>query len=325
MLLNLWSEELSTDFMNLYNISPLQMCNILKQLMLNNDKDNIIIFCEETGLKLDTINVVDDDLEFVGKIVSTTIDDCDNLKKNGLIPIDMLLEHPSPIQQHLKNHKIEIIPSAHELIYMGKHYFIPSWNQDCQYCAYNENKCRYSQSRYKNMCCPYLDAISNLSTKLYSHKSEIEMFLAASQDTMLSYSRVIDYPEMLFTIEKFIYDFFNKRTDLCLDWEKQKQYSYIITFNIKYKDMSYRTNYVDSKYYADASNTFYDYRNYCQNIYYDINQVPKCFWDNVWLISTCLSVIGSFGRINGEICAGMKHNLTIPYNKLNIEIIPNNP
>lgn len=325
MLLNLWSENLSTDFMQLYNISTAQMCNILKQLASTDEKDTVTIFCEETGLKLDEVNVVDDDLEFIGKIVSTTIDDCDHLKKNGLIPIDVLLEQSSPIQQHLKSHQVEIYPSTHELFYRGKRYFIPSSNQECEWCAYNENECRYAQSRYKDISCPYRSAISILGTKLYSHNAEIEMFLASPRDEMLSYSRVNDFPEMLHTIDNFIYQHFRKSEKICLSWKDKKQYSYIVTFPVKYNDMSYRNNYIDNHSYSEASDTLYDYEEYCKNNYYDIHQVPKCFWDNVWLISTCLSVIGSFGAYNGQICAGIKHEITIPYDKLNIEKIPNTP
>ncbi len=325
MVLNLWGEQLSSDFMQLYNISPMQMCNILERLAFNDEKDNVTIFCEETGLKLDEINVVDDDLEFIAKIVSTTIDDCDHLKRNGLIPIDVLLEQSSPIQQHLKSHQIEIYPSTHELFYKGERYSIPLPNNKCEWCIYNESECLYIKNNCMSSSCDYRKAINRLSTKLYSDKAQIEMFLISPIDEMLSYSVVNRHPEMLLTIDDFIRKFFKDGNTVGSSWKNQKQYSYIVTFPIKYNDMSYRNNYIDNNSYSEASNTLYDYEEYCKNNYYDINQVPKCFWDNVWLIRTCLSVIGSFGDYNGQICAGIKHEITIPYDKLNIEIIPNTP
>ena len=321
MLINLWGEHLSTEFMELYHISSTQMCNILERLAVDEGKDNIAIFCDETGLKLDEINVVDNELEFLGKIVSTTIDDCNHLKKNGLIPIDVLLEQHSPIQQHLKSHHIELYPSTHELFYMGKRYFIPSFGQDCDWCAYSENECRYAKSQYKNISCPYLNSISRLGTKLYSDNAEIEMFLVSPREKMLSYSTVSKHPEILYTIEKFIADFFMKSENICLTWKNKKQYSYIISCQVKYEDMSYRGEYVDSHCVSEALNIFSDYEKYCKKNYCDINQIPKCFWDNVWIINTCLSVIGSFGEIHSEIYAGIKHEIEIPFDKLSIEII----
>lgn len=321
MLLNLWDGQLTTDFMELYNISPTQMCNILERLSIDDEKDNIAIFCEETGLGLDEINVVDNDLEFLGKIVSTTIDDCNHLEMNGLIPVDILLEQPSPIQQHLKRHHIEIYPSTQELFYMGRRYFIPTSEQDCKWCAYNESRCRYAKSLYKDISCPYRDTISRLSTKLYSDNAEIEMFLVAPREKMLSYSTVNNHPEILYTIENFIYSFFKKSENICSSWKNQKQYSYIISLRVKYENMSYRGGYIDSHCGREAENVFSDYEKYCKSNYYSIEHIPTCFWDNIWIINTCLSVIGSFGEIQREVYAGIKHGISIPYNKLKIEKI----
>lgn len=115
MLLNLWdSDVLIRDFMKLYSLTEIQMCNILKRLHFDTEQDNITIFCEETGNKLDEIDVAHG-IEFLGKIVSTTVDDFKSLRQIGLATLDVLLENDTPISQHLKKYQIEIKPSTQEL------------------------------------------------------------------------------------------------------------------------------------------------------------------------------------------------------------------
>lgn len=84
MLLNLWNIDMLTkSFMNLYNLTGSQIGNILRRLHLNNNSDCVSIFCEETGMKLDEVEV-SDDVEFVGKIVSTTTDNFSYIKNLDL-------------------------------------------------------------------------------------------------------------------------------------------------------------------------------------------------------------------------------------------------
>lgn len=321
MLLDLWNvETLTQRFMELYNLTGIQMCNILKQLHLNTNPDSVSIFCEETEIKLDEVDVAND-IEFVGKIISTTTDNFDYLKQVGLVPVDFLLENDSPISQHLKKYGLEIKPSRHELIYNGKQFYIPSKGTDCKFCAYGNGKCRFDDKKYKDMYCPYLKAIAHLATKLYSDNAEIEMFLLASKEEMLRYSTVKDYPEIFNTIETLMKKLFKKELSIGSDWAEQKQTSYIVTVNVKYDDMSYLNEYICGKNGGDAINTYYGYEKYCLNEYDYIEQVPKCFWDNVWLIQTCLNTICSIGNISGQICAGIKNNVKFPYDKLKIDLI----
>lgn len=317
MLLDLWNiESLTQRFMEVYNLTGIQMCNILEQLHLNPNLDSVSIFCEETGIKLDALDVANN-IEFVGKIVSTTTDNFDYLKQVGLVPVDFLLENDSPISQHLRKYGLEIKPSEHKLIYNEKIFYIPSDVTDCKCCAYGYTKCRFED---KELFCTFLRAIYMLGIKLYNN-AEIEMFLIASKDEMLRYSTVKEYPEILYTIDSLMKNFFKKELGIGREWAKQKQTSYIVTINVKYNDMSYRSGYIDFKCCSDAVDTYYKYKKYCINAYSYTEQVPKCFWDNVWLIQTCLNTICSHGKISGKICAGVKNNVKFPYDKLKIELI----
>lgn len=321
MLLDLWNyETLTQSFMELYDLSGKQMCDILKELHFNSNQDSVSVFCEKTGIKLDEFAIAND-IEFVGKIVSTTIDDFNSLKQVGLVPIDVLLENDSPISQHLKKYGIEIKPSSHKLIFNGKQFFIPRNGENCKYCVYGNGKCEFDDKTHKDMYCPYLKAISSLSIKLYSDNAEIELFLVAPREEMLGYSKVRYYPEIFDTIESVIKKLFKTELKIGYEWENRKQTSYIVTFNVKYEDMSYRNGYIRGTDGLDATTTYSDYEKYCNNAYDLTEDIPECFWDNVWLIQTCLRIICSLGDSSTQICAGIKHNVTFSYDKLKIELI----
>ncbi len=321
MLFNLWeTDDLITKFTKLYDASEREICNILFRLHTEETPDYISVFCEETGIKLDTKDI-SEQVEFVGKIVSTTIDDFNHLKQNGLLPIDVLLETESPISRHLKKYQIEIKPSEHTLFYRGKRLYLPTYDIDCDWCVYGEVQCRYEDKRYKNMYCPYLKMIEPLSFKLYSDKSEIEMFLYASKKVMLDYSIVKNSPEIFQTIDDFIFQLTHKRSSIVSDWTNQKQQTYIVTVNVKYRDLSYCNGFIDGKDGIDAYNLLSEYEDCCEKQYEFAENVPQCFWENIWLIKLFLCRICEPDSWCNETCAGIKHDVKLPYNSLSIEII----
>ena len=219
---------LTQNFMNLYNLTGSQMCNILRRLHLNDNSDSVSIFCEETGMKLDEVEV-SDDVEFVGKIVSTTTDNFSYIKKSGLVPIDVLLESESPISCHLDKYQLKIMPSEHKLFYKGKQFNIPVYGEECEWCAYGEDRCRFEDKRYKDMYCPYLKAILPLALKLYRDRSEIEMFLLASTEEMLGYSTVKYYPEIFVTIDDLVKNLFKKDAPRNFHFETRTSFSFSLS------------------------------------------------------------------------------------------------
>ena len=102
MILNFWNNgELIQEFMELYDLTKIQITNILNRVSSDTEQGYVRI-CEETGIKLDKVDV-SNDIEFIGKIVSTTVYDFKHLKTVGLTTLDCLLENDSPIRRHLKN------------------------------------------------------------------------------------------------------------------------------------------------------------------------------------------------------------------------------
>lgn len=330
MIIDFWDEDTLTEkFMDLYNLTSAQICNMIKRIKFHGDNDFIFVFCKESGIKLDQVDVTKG-LIFNGKIVSTSIDKLDSIKQMGLVPVDILLEYDSPIRRHLSKYDLQINPSKHELIYKGNKYFIPEYSNElscfesCKWCALGNEKCQYTSSRYqKDMFCSYLISIAPLATKLYSDHAEIEMFLSETYDEMLKYSTVSKYPEIFQTITYFVRDFFNDNLLISSDWMTEKQRTYIISAPVSYEDMSYRNGYIDASNGLDAEEVYSNYKDYCGSTYDFIEEIPNCFWDNIWLISVCLNMISNYpnGMECLSLCAGIKHEITIPYSKLEIELV----
>lgn len=143
----------------------------------------------------------------------------------------------------------------------------------------------------------------------------------APEDAMLKYSTVNDYPEIFVTIENFVKEWFGKDLNIGDEWSNVKQTSFIITVRVKYSDTSYRSHFINGNDGGDANDIFWRYENFCYKTYDYTEQVPACFWDNVWLINTYLDLIRSFGETSGKICAGIKHDIIIPYDNLKIDLI----
>lgn len=284
MLLNLWDyDECIKAFMKLYGITEKQMCAIFRRLYNDAENDNVSVFCEETGIKLDKISVAHN-VEMLGKIVSTTVDEFQHLKKAGVITLDALLENDSPISNHLKEYQIEIKPSTHEFSYKGKKYYIPDSKEDCKWCAYGDKECGFDKpnekdifcehmdvSPNKNTLCDYRHSMSYLSSKLYHDNAEIEAFLYATEDTMLKYSTVKNHPEIFVTIDNLIDDFFGDKLYIGKAWAEKKQHTYIATIPIKYEDMSYKNGYIDSKKncLGEARDKYGRYEDFCDKEYDD--------------------------------------------------------
>lgn len=320
MILNLWNDKmLLHDFMELYNISNSQMCNIIQRIIFENEDDYIKVFCEETEIKLDTFDI-GDNIVFYGKIISTTIDDFEHIKNYGLLTIDKLLENDSPISRHLKKYDVEIKPSEHVFHYKSKKYYIPSYGEECKWCAYGET-CKYQNYRYKDMFCHYRESIIPLSSKLYSDNAEIEVFLYGTCKSMINYSTVKKYPEILYTIEEFIKEFIYDDLSICSDWNAEKQHSCIITVPIAYKDVTYRSDYISSNDVEDANDLVSQYSLYLNDEYECIKTTPKCFFENIWMISLCLGILCGMLGDDTLICAGIKHDVNISYNDISINLI----
>ena len=121
------------------------------------------------------------------------------------------------------------------------------------------------------------------------------------------------------TIEEFINEWFRENLNIGDEWAKLKQRTYIVTVPIKYGDISYCGGYICGDDGADASEVFWKYEEFCTEAYDYTERAPQCFWDNVWLINICLNSM--LNRTSERICAGIKHDVEIPFDKLRIDFV----
>ena len=63
------------------------------------------------------------------------------------------------------------------------------------------------------------------------------------------------------------------------------------------------------------------YKKFIRNDYFDSNMVPKCVWDNIWVIKKCIYILLESDGYTPTIYAGIKHGINIPYYNLTIENI----
>ena len=317
--LNLWDKNSIIEALkSLYRVSLLQITNILKNICVPAQDDLVKIFCEETSIELDCAEATKD-LFLKGIIVSATIDNNEHLLKKGLLPIDVLLENDSPINRFLLNHYIKIDPGNHTLYYKKNKFYIPEKDEDCKWCAYKRDSCFCSDRSYKELSCGYRKGIGFLSQKLYSDNAEIEMFISGTNEKMLSYSTVSNYPEILHTIDNFFRIFGISGINLGNEWYRQKK-TCIIDLWVRYEDMSYRGIQTKAN-NEEAEHFFCKYINYCSQEYNDVKDLPDCFWDNIWIITSCLYNLSTFDDDYPEIYAGIKHGVTIPLENISIREI----
>ena len=317
--IDLWDREsLIKAFAKLYDISEEKMIKLLQHINTSEDIDIVDAFFDETQINLDAVDV-SENVELLGKIVASTIDNNECLSKLGIKPLDILLENDSPISRHLKEHGIRIVPSNNTLEFKAETCYIPNdTDEECKWCIYGSKECIFYRKQYKNLYCDYRAKINTLSSKLYYDKSEIELFLFGEDQEMKSYSNVSDYPEILDTVDMFFRDFYNIEVNTGSDWKNKKQYSNILSFWVKYNDLSYKSGYYNSTSEMDAVDVFDKYNKYNLEEYYSLEDVPNCFWNNIWIIRTVLYVLSPMASSSYTIYAGIKHDISIPFENISV-------
>lgn len=317
ILLNFWDkEELKNGFRELYNLSESELMSILDCARNDEEENYVCDFCENTGVFLDELDV-SHNVELFGKIVSTTTDDNKSLQQYGVRNLDDLLEQDTPISRHLLNYGIRVNVKRQELFIGKRRFELLKRGEKCRECIFGKDKCMFE---HRESFCPYIKDISLLCNKLYADNSEIEMFLIASENEMLEYSTVKNFPEIFDTIEQLAEKLTKKHFSICQDWMNQKNSSFFMSFKVLYDDLSYKTDYLcggnlDSEIEIDK------YKKFIRNDYFDSNMVPKCVWDNIWVIKKCIYILLESDGYTPTIYAGIKHGINIPYDNLTIENI----
>lgn len=257
-------------------------------------EDSFIIFLEETGIHPDTFDL--SNVKIHCKHITTTFDNGESIRELGLKPVIYLLENKSALSIFLKKYGIVITPTSHLLVYGDKEYSIPIQEEN--------NKFYYS-------------LFKRLSNILYHDNGEIEVFINADLDSMLNYSVVRYYPEILDSISEVINSLTGDDLDLGTKWSLNHPKTMIVEFDVNINDMSfigglgdYKNNYST---YEKATRFF---MNPIYPIYFE-TQIPRLFWLNEWLIRMCFSNFCAFDHVS-DVYAGIKADVDISSDEITL-------
>lgn len=195
--------------------------------------NQVAAFIEKADIKLDSVDVSQVVLHC--KHIMTIDDDFASIKKYGLLPLNKVLTYDTPLHKFLFEHGIDIDVDNRKLFYKGKEVHLYKSDEECKNCFYG-GECKHSSwfngepstLTYKNMACDFRKGISILETKLYTHKSEIEVHLSGKLDEVHGYSCVKYNPEILTTIEQMICKLFKESPHLETDWKTRQVGEYYV-------------------------------------------------------------------------------------------------
>lgn len=272
-------------------------------------------FIKAAGIKLDSIDVRQVMLHC--KHIMTVDDEFDSLKKYGLMTLDKVLELDTPLHRFLKEHQIEVDVKKRSIFYKEKKILLIDSEQECQECYYGGD-CKHktwldgseNTLSYKDMVCKYRKSISIFRTKLYVHKSEIEVHLSGKRKDVHEYSRVRYYPEIIETLENMIFGIFGESPQLKEDWEKRQGGKYYcLDFDVNIFDFE---RIVNRPYFEDYE-SFFEFN---EKPMYDLYSASPNFFANIYILKWALEILlGEKPNIYGQLLP----HVNIPFEDIGIE------
>ena len=156
-----------------------------------------------------------------------------------------------------------------------------------------------------------IDSTSNLGNKLCHDNGEIEAFYyAASENDMIDYSVVKQYPEILYTIDSFVRKNFGEHSCLGNKWSELVTGFDTISFYVNLNDITYING------YSEEWREVLPYEEFYKGIYPDTDSYPKLLYMNLWLLNIGMECL--CGELYSEFCLGIRNDVVIPYKELQI-------
>lgn len=143
------------------------------------------IFFRETGIHPDTFDI--SDVKVHCKHVTTVFDNGASIKRNGLIPLNRLLEEPSLLRTFLLENGIEISPREQYISINGMKHWIPMGSRGCD------------TNEWEN--------VGLLSAILFHDHGEVEAFIAGDHKEIIGYSMFVMRCQMNRRKERQLYSF----------------------------------------------------------------------------------------------------------------------
>lgn len=272
-------------------------------------------FIKAAGIKLDSVDIKPVMLHC--KHVMTIDDEFESLKKYGLMTLDRVLELDTPLHRFLMEHQIVVDVGERIVLYKGNRIPLIDSEQECQECYYG-TECKYktwldgseNTLSYKNMACDYRESISTFRTKLYVHKSEIEVHLSGTKEEIQNYSEVKYYPEIIVTLEQMIYSLFKENPHLKEDWKKnQLGKYYCLDFDASIMDFE---GIATRPYFED----YEDFFEFNEKPMYDLYDASPNFYGNIYIIKQAMKILlGEKPNIYGQLLP----HVNVPFDSIDIE------
>ena len=233
-----------------------------------------------------------DELEIQCRHITTSNDNLNSINAYGMLTLDQVLSQKTPLNSFLSKYGISINASEKRITLKNHSFHINGYKEPCSPCARgksSESVSALSVPFYD--CCDFHQKMALLNTKLYHDKSEVEVYVAGSDEHMLqNYTSILDGPEILLTIGEII-GTLSKKIDpgfLQLAWSRQKgMRRYILEFSIPLNAIETNTDYKYYNEYYDNSE-WYEYSGFDYTDY-ENNRVPLQFYRNKMLIEFCFN------------------------------------
>lgn len=172
----------------------------------------------------------------------------------------------------------------------------------------NKNFLKYKDKKM------YFSEEDNLGSKLIHDKGEIEAFYySENEDSMIEYSCVKNYPEILCTIDNFLKDNLKVSSNLGKKWSKLAEGFDIISFYVNINDTAYING--KKKGLDELANSIELY-DLDKNLFLDLKN--DILFDSLWLLE--FGIDCWYGNL-GFDCLGIRNNYIVPYKELTIQHI----
>lgn len=281
-------DRLLKGLSQLYNIEEPKIISTVAASGIKEDR--LEYFLKQTSIKLDMVDI--NDVVLHCKHVMTTDDNFESLRRYGLITLDKVMKLNTPLHEFLQVHGIEVDVENRIINYKSKKAYLYEVDEECTICFYGEG-CKYliylngekTNLTYRNMACDYREGISNLRTKLYSDKSEIEVHLAGEEEDVKDYSVVKYYPEILLTIEELIWKLFGENPHLTDDWRKKQNNRY---FCLDFDVSIFKFERITSMSIFSNDYDYYEYNEKPLD-----NRTSKNFYGNLFILDNAIRVLSA--------------------------------
>lgn len=242
------------------------------------------------------------------KHLTTLSDEGSALKKYGLLNLKDVLEKDTPLNQFLQVKNIKFNIDKKKIRIHETELDLFRCTNDCKSCSIGKSNCSQFSPEYRS-------AIDRIYIKLYTDKSEIEVFLCGTDDEIEKYPYITRHPEFLYNIDKLLTTM-QLPAILSNEWAKlQDNQFYVVEFDLCMHFLEYIPSCIyDEKPSYELFENYLDLLGYNEDDFLS-ERIPNDFYYNIFLIKNSLDVFFTGkGKEYGQILPEIK----IPFSDLRV-------